>query len=90
MDTIHFRQDDSVIVEVVRNLQRQTHLLPSAVQPKFDKALGVLQIRIDNQDSVSSTCLLTYLTPILQSSNKSEAAFSAASTIEFRSTNYYL
>ena len=84
-----FLSEDDVIVQVVRNLQRQTHLLPSAVQlePKFDKALGMLQIRIDNQDSVSSTCLLTYLTLILPSSNKSEAAFSAASTIEFRGTN---
>ena len=80
-----FSSGDAVIVQVLENLQRNTHLLPPPVQPLFDKALQTLQHRIDNQESVSSTCFLIHLTPILPLSDKTEAAFSAASTMEFNS-----
>ena len=75
-----------VVQQLLETLQRGAHLLPASVQPAFNKGLITLQARVDDKDSVSSTSLLIHLTPVLPTGDKSEAAFSAASTMEFHPT----
>ena len=79
-----FLSGEAITQQVIENLQRNTHLLAAAYQPLFDKALQTLQNRIDNKEPVSSTTLLIHLTPLLPNADKSETAFSAAPTLEFR------